>query len=41
MKMITLDELRDALKFNQFEVKVDPKLAERARLPIDRMMAIG
>ncbi|MDA3919677.1 MAG: quinolinate synthase NadA [Salinisphaera sp.] len=41
MKMITLDKLRDALKYNQFEVKVDPDLAERARLPIDRMMAIG
>lgn len=41
MKMITLDKLRDALKYNQFEVKVEPALAERARLPIDRMLAIG
>lgn len=41
MKMITLEKLRDALKYNQFEVKVDPALAERARLPIDRMLAIG
>jgi len=41
MKMITMEKLRDALKYNQFEVKVEPALAERARLPIDRMLAIG
>ena len=41
MKMITLANLRDALLHNQFEVRVDAKIAERARVPIDRMVAIG
>ena len=41
MKMITLDKLHAALAGNRYEVKVDPALAERARLPIDRMLAIG
>ncbi len=41
MKMITLPKLRDALRDLKPVVKVDPKLAERARVPIDRMVAIG
>ncbi|HUN79829.1 MAG TPA: quinolinate synthase NadA [Solirubrobacteraceae bacterium] len=41
MKMITLPKLRDALRHNQFEVRVDPEVAARARVPIDRMVAIG
>ncbi len=41
MKMITLPKLRDALRDLQPVVKVDPELAERARVPIDRMVAIG
>lgn len=41
MKMITLENLRDALKFNQYEVKVPLELAERAKVPIDRMLQIG
>jgi quinolinate synthase len=41
MKMITLTNLRDALLNNQFEVRVDAVTAERARVPIDRMIAIG
>jgi quinolinate synthase len=41
MKMITLPKLRDALRDGRFEVKVDPETAERARVPIDRMVAIG
>ena len=41
MKMITLTNLRDALANNQFEVRVDAATAERARVPIDRMIAIG
>jgi quinolinate synthase len=40
MKMITLPKLRDALLSDQFEVKVDPAVAERARVPIERMVAI-
>jgi quinolinate synthase len=41
MKMITLPKLRDALRDEQFEVKVDPETAAKARVPIDRMVAIG
>jgi quinolinate synthase len=41
MKMITLPKLRDGLRDMKFEVKVDPATAELARIPIERMVAIG
>jgi quinolinate synthase len=41
MKMITLPKLRDALNDLEPRVRVDPGLAERARLPIERMVAIS
>jgi quinolinate synthase len=43
MKMITLPKLRDALRDGgpQYTVKVDPRIAERARVPIERMVAIS
>ena len=41
MKMITLPKLRDALRDRKFEVRVDPATAAKARVPIDRMVAIG
>jgi quinolinate synthase len=41
MKMITLPKLRDSLRDLTGEVKVDPELAAKARLPIERMVAIG
>jgi len=41
MKMITLPKLRDALRDLAPQVKVDPELAERARVPIERMVAIS
>ena len=41
MKMITLPKLRDGLREMKFEVRVAPDIAERARVPIDRMVAIG
>jgi quinolinate synthase len=41
MKMITLPKLRDSLREMKFEVKVSEQLAERAKLPIERMVAIG
>jgi quinolinate synthase len=41
MKMITLPKLRDALRDGRPEVKVAPEIARRARLPIERMVAIG
>ncbi len=41
MKMITLPKLRDSLRELSFEVSVPAEIAERARLPIERMVAIG
>jgi quinolinate synthase len=41
MKMITLPKLRDSLRELKFEVSVPPEVAERARVPIERMVAIG
>jgi quinolinate synthase len=41
MKMITLAGLRDALRDLKHEVKVPPEIAERAKLPIERMVGIG
>ncbi|HEY3758416.1 MAG TPA: quinolinate synthase NadA [Solirubrobacteraceae bacterium] len=41
MKMITLPKLRDALREMQYEVRVPAAIAARARVPIDRMVAIG
>ena len=41
MKMITLPKLRDALREMKFEVSVPGEIAERARIPIERMVAIG
>lgn len=41
MKMITLPKLRDALQEMKFEVSVPDEIAERARIPIERMVAIG
>jgi len=41
MKMITLPKLRDALRDNVYEVRVPPAIAERARVPIERMVAIS
>ena len=40
MKMITLPKLRDSLRDLRPEVSVDPEIAERARIPIERMVAI-
>jgi quinolinate synthase len=41
MKMITLPKLRDSLREMKFEVRVTEEIAARARLPIERMIAIG
>ena len=41
MKMITLPKLRDALRDGGPVVSVDPQIAERARVPIERMVALG
>jgi quinolinate synthase len=41
MKMITLPKLRDALHDAAHEVKVAHEVADRARRPIERMVAIS
>ena len=41
MKMITLPKLRDALREGKPVVKVPDAIAERARVPIERMVAIA
>jgi quinolinate synthase len=41
MKMITLPKLCDCLRHGTGEVKVPAEIADRARLPIERMVAIG
>jgi quinolinate synthase len=41
MKMITLPKLRDSLRDGKYEVRVPEDTAARARIPIDRMVAIG
>jgi quinolinate synthase len=41
MKMITLTKLRDALRDLKYEVKVPEDIAQRARIPIERMVSIG
>jgi quinolinate synthase len=41
MKMITLPKLRDSLRDGVHEVKVSVEIGDRARLPIERMVAIS
>jgi quinolinate synthase len=41
MKMITLPKLRDALREMKYEVRVPEDVAVKARVPIDRMVALG
>lgn len=41
MKMITLDKVYASLKDDKYEVKVPKNIAQKARLAIDRMLAIS
>src|SRR5688572_4377258 len=41
MKMISLEKLRDSLREMRHEVKVPEAIAEKARIPIERMVAIN
>ena len=41
MKMITLPKLRDSLRDLRHEVKVPADIAEKARIPIERMVSIN
>lgn len=40
MKMITLEKVLASLQYERYEVKVPDDLAEKARLPIERMLSI-
>ena len=39
--MITLPKVRNSLRGLEVEIKVAADVAERARVPIERMVAIG
>jgi quinolinate synthase len=41
MKRITLAKIRESLENDRYEVIVDPDVAARALLPIERMLAVG
>ena len=41
MKMITLDKVYESLKEDKYEVRVPKNIAQKARLAIDRMLAIS
>jgi quinolinate synthase len=41
MKRITLPKILDSLVFLKEEVRIDPAIAERARLPIERMINLN
>ncbi len=41
MKVTTLPKVLDALRFDQHRITVPPAIADRARLAIERMVAIG
>jgi quinolinate synthase len=40
MKRITLPKIRAALETMQHEVTIDPAVASRARLAVERMLAL-
>ncbi|AFN74195.1 Quinolinate synthase [Melioribacter roseus P3M-2] len=40
MKMITLEKLYESLLHEKYEVKVPEEIAQKARIPIDRMLSI-
>jgi len=41
MKLTTLEKLRDSLTYGRYEIEVPPEVAARARLALERMIAIG
>ncbi len=41
MKLTTLEKVRDSLRDGKHRITVEPELAERARLAIERMVAIS
>lgn len=40
MKRITMEGIRDALRDMKHEVVIDPEIAARARVAVDRMLAV-
>jgi quinolinate synthase len=40
MKVTTLEKVRDSLRDGKHHITVEPELAERARLAIERMVSI-
>jgi quinolinate synthase len=40
MKLTTLEKVRDSLLEDKHRITVEPELADRARLAIERMVAI-
>ena len=40
MKRITLPKVRDALRRGEVEIHIDPQMAARARIPLQRMLAL-
>jgi quinolinate synthase len=41
MKQITLPRILRALQNKQYKVEIDPAIAARARLSVERMLEIG
>ena len=41
MKLNTLEKIYLALRDNEPQLQMDPELLERARVPLDRMLAIS
>ena len=41
MQRITLENIRDSLKYLQYPVEVAPDVAERARVAVERMLQVG
>jgi quinolinate synthase len=41
MKMIRLEHVLEALEKNQYEIRIDPAVIDRARVPIERMLEMS
>ncbi|MEI1277952.1 MULTISPECIES: quinolinate synthase NadA [Leptospira] len=41
MKRITLEKIKDALLYEQFEIKLDPEIVEKGRMAVQRMLEVS
>ncbi|NIV22028.1 MAG: quinolinate synthase NadA, partial [Gammaproteobacteria bacterium] len=41
MNEITLEQTRDALLYNQYQIELPEDIMDRARRPIERMLRVG